>query len=92
MNQTYPKLQLLEILWYDAVHDGDWVTEKEIDLPDTDIEHKTVGYFLMETDKTIAVVQSYGVAPDKDAGYHVDCIMRIPKVAIKLVRRINEES
>lgn len=84
----YKEKEILEILWIDSIHDSGW-KEKNFFIKEGDnkdwIWHKTIGYFLLQDDEILTVMQSY---TKKGGLYNTDARMSIPKCSIKKIRRI----
>lgn len=86
---AYKYLDVVEIEWLDSVHSSGWHRENNPDwiVKDSDLEHKTIGYYLTQTAKSITVIQSHGT-PDRDTGKrNVDAEMSIPIRAITKIRK-----
>jgi hypothetical protein len=83
------KWEPIELRWIDSMADSGWKPESAHtpEGVDRDLEHLTVGYFFMETPRTICVIQSRS-----DWDYetkNVDGVMSIPKVAVLNLKRLS---
>ena len=78
----------VEIEWVDSSHASGWQDSKEIEGT-PQIDHRTLGYVLQTTVKTISVVQSVSDYLREDNSRNVDSVMDIPKVAIKKIRYLS---
>lgn len=87
----FPKLkkwQMVEIDWLDSCHLSGWNRENNIDFARKDLEHKSCGYFLKETDYSLSVIQSRK-SDTSVPNISVDALMEIPKVAILKIRKLS---
>ena len=75
------KYQIIEINWIDSTSTSGWKSSIEC-LGEPQIEHKSVGYILQETKKSITIFQSMSEYKLEDGGVNIDAILSIPKVAI----------
>lgn len=72
----------------DSVYDSGWCKEDAYKDDEKDIEHKTAGYCLGETKRTIQVIQSKSESVDNKKRHNVDAMMQIPKKAILKIRKL----
>ena len=86
--KTLTRGQKIEILWVDSCHESGWHKENNWDNNEQGIDFKTCGYYLGETKRTIQVVQSMEINPEKDAKRQVDAMMQIPKAAIVKITQV----
>ena len=83
------KWDLLEIIWLDSMgQESGWRYSRDLGLPDNEMLHYTVGYFLEETRRSVIVAQSQGTAKNLEGDVQVDNVMQIPKVSIEKIRKL----
>lgn len=86
MKYKMKKWQIIEIDWLDSCALGGW-SRDNLTYELKDLEHKTVGYFIKETDYSISVVQSRkNKVQEENTSIH--SLMEIPKVAITKIKVI----
>jgi len=79
------KWQIVEIEWLDSCSVNGWNKDNGISYQKSDLEHISVGYFLKETEYSIAVVQSIKKKVSEE-NTSINSIIEIPKVAISKIK------
>lgn len=84
------KWDRIQIWWEDSMHDDGWKRDDHFG-PDDDkwLDHETIGFLLLETKKSLNVVQSKRIAPNKDESVSTDSSMCIPKRAITKIKKLS---
>ena len=78
------KWQIIEIDWIDSGSVDGWIKDN-LEYALSDLEYKSAGYFLKETDYSICIVQSKK-EPVKAENTQINSLMEIPKVAITKIK------
>ena len=86
--KNYKQFDRLEIHWIDSVQDCGWKnpkgnTAKGFINTEEYIFHRTIGYYLGQSDKTLSTAQSV-----QQGGGMVSEIMKIPKCAISKIVKL----
>lgn len=86
------KLTKVELHWIDSLGDDGWKSEAAFFDKDEEkyIEHRSCGYWLGETKRTVMLVQSYRVDKNKEGEYIVDHFLQIPKAVISKIVILKE--
>lgn len=85
--KDYKLFTIVEIDWLDSLHKFGWTNHKGNKIDDTQLEHKTVGFFRGNSKHCIHVCQSYG-SEGEDSDRNVDALMQIPWCSITKIRVI----
>lgn len=85
------KFDRVEIVWLDSVHVSGWRRlpewESEGKADGHGLEHKSIGYLLINDKEAVSICQSRNDLSDKFIET-VDAIMTIPRVAVLSIKRI----
>lgn len=93
LDAPFQKWDRLEIHWEDSYRTHGWLPlEEAMTEEDYCLDHRTIGYFVGETDRQISVCQSSKTDERliSEPDTQVDAVMHIPKAAITLIVRLGE--
>lgn len=77
--KKYQKGQVIQVTWIDAVQCFEW--QDEIDDSEDHMEYVSVGHFLAETPRSIIIVQTLAINPEKNSNH--ETTLQIPKVVVQ---------
>lgn len=88
IKKSFKKLDKVEIEWLDTTFTSGWLQEEDIDweYQKEAMKHKSCGYFLLENNLFIAIIQSFRGVNNKAES--IDSILKIPKKCIINIRKL----
>lgn len=78
------KFTKIEIFWIDSVHDSGWQQLSNFKASEEQMDHRTVGYVVHESNISLSVAQSFGENRNDTT---IDSVMMIPKVSIIKIKK-----
>lgn len=86
----YKEKQILEIDWQDSVSSNRWQNKNDYmqDPNENYINHKSVGYFLNETESSITIMQSYACTQYNNGDYQTAERQMIPKNCVTKIKKL----